>query len=186
MRCQDVKSALAAQRDGELSQSDVLLLEEHLRQCQDCRTFHRRVQALEQWLRTTAPDVHSSLSTERIMLAVQQHKRITQQLENLRLQQRSRIAHLRIVGPPLIAAIVFMVSSVPVVVVTLAILQPDLFVKTLSFLSDVVGTLIVFGQYLQAGLKLVTRNSWLLSVTAFILVVMMGIWLRLMRYPQEA
>jgi anti-sigma factor RsiW len=186
MRCQDVKSALAAQRDGELSQSDGLLLEEHLQQCPGCRAFQQRYQALEQWFRTAAPDARSSISTERIMQAVQQQSRISQQLEDLRLQQRSRVAHLRIVGPSLVIVAVFAVSSIPMAVVTLAILQPDLFVKTLSFLSDVVGMLIVFAQYVQAGLKLITRNSWLLSVTAFVLVVMMGMWLRLMRFPREA
>src|SRR5215467_1292058 len=178
MRCQEVKRALAAQRDGELSQPDALLLEEHLKQCPACRTYQQRVQALEQWFRTATPGARSSISTERIMLAIQQQKRITQQLEDLRMQQRSRIAHLRMVGPSLAAVTMLILGGVPVLLITLAILQPDLMVKTLTFLSDVVGMLIVFAQYIQAGLTLVTRNSWLLSATAFVLVIMMGMWLR--------
>jgi len=186
MRCQDAKLALAAQRDGELAQSDVLLLKEHLRQCPACRAYQQRLQLLDRRLRTAAPDVQSSLSTERIMLAIQQQSRIIQQLEYLRLQQRSRIAHLRIVGPLVAALAVLTLGSIPLLLFILATVQPDLMVKTLTLLSDGVGGLIVFAQYLQAGLMLVTRNSWLLSVTAFILVVMMGMWLRLMRHPQEA
>ena len=102
------------------------------------------------------------------------------------MQQRSRIAQLRIVGPLLAVVAMLALGSVPVLLFTLAIVQPDLMVKTLTLLSDGVGGLIDFAQYLQAGLMLVTRNSWLLSATAFVLVVMMGMWLRLMRHPQEA
>ncbi len=58
-------------------------------------------------------------------------------------------------------------------------------VNTLTWLSDAVGVLIVLAQYIQAGLLLVTRNNLLLSGLAFVLVVMMAMWLRLMRHPQE-
>jgi predicted anti-sigma-YlaC factor YlaD len=186
MRCQDVKLALAAQRDDELAQSDVLLLREHLKQCPACRAYQQRLQCLDRLFRTATSYEQSRISTERIMLAVQQQKRITQQLEDIRMQQRSRIAQLRIVGPLLAVVAMLALGSVPVLLFTLAIVQPDLMVKTLTLLSDGVGALIVFAQYLQAGLTLVTRNSWLLSPTAFVLVVMMGMWLRLMRHPQEA
>ena len=186
MRCQDAKLALAAQRDGELAQSDVLLLREHLKQCPACRAYQQRFQFLDRLLCTATPGVRSNLSTERIMLAIQQQKRITQQLEYLRMQQRLRIAHLRIVGPLVAALAVLTLGSIPLLLFTLATVQPDLMVKTLTLLSDGVGGLIDFAQYLQAGLMLVTRNSWLLSATAFVLVVMMGMWLRLMRHPQEA
>lgn len=181
MRCQDVKSILAAHLDGELSQPDALLLEEHLKQCQACHAFQQRVQALEQLFCTPTPRARSSISTERIMLAVQQQKRITEQLEDLRMQQRSRVAHLRFVVPSLAAIPLLTLCSILVI----AFLQPDLLVKPLTWLSDALGLLIVFAQYLQAGLMLVTRNSLLLSATAFVLVVLMGMWLRLMRHPRE-
>ncbi len=37
MHCQDAKLALAAQHDGDLAQSDVLELQEHLKHCPACR-----------------------------------------------------------------------------------------------------------------------------------------------------
>jgi hypothetical protein len=40
--------------------------------------------------------------------------------------------------------------------------------------------------YLQAGLTLITSQTWLLSGVALVVVVMMGMWLRLMRIPREA
>jgi hypothetical protein len=55
----------------------------------------------------------------------------------------------------------------------------------LSLLGDIVDVLIVLTQYLQAGLMFITRDNRLLLGVAFVLVVMMGMWLRLMRHPQE-
>jgi hypothetical protein len=53
-------------------------------------------------------------------------------------------------------------------------------------LSDGIAALVILAQYLQAGLALVTRDNWLLPGVALVLVVMMGMWLGLMRYPREA
>jgi hypothetical protein len=53
-------------------------------------------------------------------------------------------------------------------------------------LSGIIDVFIILGQNLQEDLTALTRNSWLLSGMAFAVVVMMGVWLRLMRYPQEA
>jgi len=119
------------------------------------------------------------------MLAIQQQKRITQQLEDIRSQQRSREARLRVVGPLLAAVVVLTLSGLPLLLLAAAVFQPDLMVNTLTWLSDAVGVLIVLAQYIQAGLLLVTRNNLLLSGLAFVLVVMMATWLRLMRHPQE-
>ena len=49
-----------------------------------------------------------------------------------------------------------------------------------------VPVLVILAQYVQTALILVTRDNRLLLVVAFVLVVMMGMWLRLMRHPQEA
>ena len=73
----------------------------------------------------------------------------------------------------------------PLLLLAAAIFQSDLMVKTLTWLSDAVGVLIMLAQYFQAGLLLVTRDNLLLSGLAFVLVVMMAMWLRLMRHPQE-
>jgi len=186
MPCRDAKLWLAAQRDGNLTESDALALEEHLEHCSVCRAYEQRLRSLNTLLLTPAPRVYSSISTERIMLAVQQQKRISQQLEDIRTQQRSRMARMGVVGAPLAAMALFTLVSIPLLVLALAIVQPDLLEQTLPLLSNVVGMLIVLAEYFQVGLTLITQDSWLLLGVAFVLVVMMGMWLRLMRHPQGA
>ena len=186
MPCRDAKLWLAAQRDGDLTESDALALEEHLKHCPVCRAYEQRLRSLNTLLLTPAPRVYSSISTERIMLAVQQQKRISQQLEDIRTQQRSRMARMGVVGAPLVAITLFTLVSFPLLLLALAILQPDLLGQTLPLLSDIVGVLIVLAQYFQAGLTIITQDNRLLLGMAFILVIMMGMWLRLMRHPQGA
>ena len=187
MRCRDAKLWLAAQRDGDLTQSDVPELQEHLKQCPACRAFEQRLQCLNTLFLTSTPRrMYSSISTERIMLAIQRQRRISQQLEDIRTQQQSRMARMRVVGIPLAAIAFFTLGSIPLLFLALAIVQPDLLEQALSLLSSVVDVLVVLTQYLQVALTLITRDSRLLLGVAFILVVMTGMWLRLMRYPQEA
>lgn len=120
------------------------------------------------------------------MQAVLQQSRIIQQLEELHAQQQLRMARLRTIGTLLAAIGFFTLGSLPLLVLAIAIIQTDLVVKALSLLSSSIDILFVIGQYLQLGLTLVTHNNWLLSFVAFSVVVMMGMWLRLMRPPQEA
>src|SRR5216683_1714679 len=78
------------------------------------------------------------------------------ELQEIRLQQRSREARLRIIGPLLVVVVISILGGMPLLLLAAAIFQPDLMVKTLTWLSDAVGML-----------------------------VMMAMWLRLMRHPQE-
>ena len=185
MRCRDAKQWLINQRD-DLSQSERAMLQEHLKQCPDCHAAEQQLPQIESLLRTSALRVRPSVSTEKIMQAVQQQRQIWQQLEALRTQQQIRMARLRTVGTALAAIVFFTLSSLPLLILAIAIIQTDLLVKALSLLSSVIDTLFVVAQYLQVGLTLLTHNNWLLSAVAFSVVVMMGMWLRLMRPPQEA
>ncbi|MDQ6660945.1 MAG: zf-HC2 domain-containing protein [Chloroflexota bacterium] len=193
MRCRDAKIWLAAQRDGDLTSSENAVLQEHLKHCPICRKYEQHQSHLDvlfSQVETKRPAQVSSsiptLSTERIMLAVQQQKQITEQLEDISTQQRFRMARLRIVGPSLAAITFFTLGSIPLLFLALAIVQPDLMVKVLSLTGDITDMGIVLTQYLQSSMTLVTRNNWLLSGIALAFVVLMGMWLRLMRYPQEA
>ncbi len=193
MRCREAKLWLAAQHEGETSQSDISLLQEHLRQCPVCHELELRQQRLDALLRSqqglpaqSSLPVSSSISTERIMLAVQQQRRVTQQLEDIRTQQRSRIARFHIVGPSLAAIIFFTLGSIPLLFFAITIVQPDLGVNALSLVSDGLSVLVSLAPYIQSGMTVAAQNNWLLASAAFIFVVMMGMWLRLMRYPQEA
>ena len=186
MRCREAKLWLAAQRDGDLGRPDALALQEHLKHCPACRAYEQRLGYLNTLLPKPTPRMHSSISTERIMLAVEQRKQISRQLEDIRTQQQTRMARMRVVGAPLAAIALFTLVSIPLLVLALAIVQPDLVAQTLPLLSNVVGVLIVPAEYFQVGLTLITQDNWLLLGVAFVLVVMMGMWLRLMRHPQEA
>ena len=186
MRCSDAKRWLAVQRDSELAQSDNSALQEHLKQCPACRAYEQRHRCLNTLLFSPTPHSFSSIPTERILLAVQHQKRITEQLKDIETRQQSRVARLRVVGLPLAAIAFFTLGSIPLLLLALTIVQPDLLVNILSLLGDVVGVLVILAQYLQTALMLITRDNRLLLAVAFVLVVMIGMWLRLMRHPREA
>jgi predicted anti-sigma-YlaC factor YlaD len=187
MRCRDAKQWLTAQRDGDLAQPDTQAVEEHLQTCSVCRAFEQRQLRLDTMLvHTSTPCVFTSISTDHIMLAVQRQKRITQQLEDIRQQQQSRMERMRTVGAACAAIGFFTLSSIPLLLLAITLIQTDLMVKTLLLLQGVIDLFIIIAQYITIGLTLVTRDNWLLSGVAFAVVVMMGMWLRLMRHPQEA
>jgi hypothetical protein len=120
------------------------------------------------------------------MQAVHQQKQITAQLEDIRQQQLTRIARMRKAGAAGAALSFLIVSSVPLLFLIVIILQTDLAIKTLSFLNQAIDTGVVLGEYLQDKLMFITRNNLWLSGLAFVVVIMMGMWLRLMRTPKEA
>src|SRR5579884_1802465 len=160
MRCHDAKLLLAIRRNGDLPEEDIPALQEHVQQCPTCRAFERRQSKVDSLFRDAAPFVPCTIPTDRIMRAVQQQQRITQQLEDLRGQQQSRMARMRVVGTALIASGVFLLSCLPLLAFMLIIVQPGLADSTLAFLSGTIDMLLVFGQYIQNGLTLVTYNNW--------------------------
>jgi hypothetical protein len=189
MRCRDAKIWLNVQRDGDLELPTVTIatdLQAHLRQCVVCREFARQVSCVRVPLQTPAAPVQGSISTDQIMHAVKQRQRITQQLEELRQQQRIRIERIRTIGATGVAISIFTLSSIPLILLVMLILQTDVAMNTLSLLNGVVDVFFILTQYLQNGLTMLTYNNWLLSAVALAMVVMMGMWLRLMRPPQEA
>lgn len=186
MRCREAKQWLTAQREEALAPSEAAALQEHLEQCPTCRALEQRQQQMDTVLRTSTSRPPSRVSTDKILFAVQQRKQVTAQLANIHAQQQQRVARMRTTGTALAALGMFIISSVPLLLLAIIIMQTDMVVKALSWLGSSIDTLIVLAQYLQTGLTLATRNSWLLSTVAFAVVVMMGMWLRLMRHPQEA
>jgi predicted anti-sigma-YlaC factor YlaD len=183
MRCRDAKFWLTVQRDDDPVQSEVSTVQEHLQRCGGCRSFEQNQQRLDILLPHGRESLErAGISTERIMLAIQQHKRITQQLEDIRTKQQSRIARLHRVGPSM-AVVCFALAALPLLVFAV---EPQLIVKVFTLLSGGIEAFFMIAQYVEAELLLITHNSLLLSGVALALVMMMGLWLRLMRYPQEA
>ena len=211
MRCRDAKFWLTVQRDDDSRQSDVSTVQEHLGRCGGCRSFEQDQKRLDTLLprehgkipgagspgnslpismasgqaqRLPVPGsyTYASIPTERIMLAIQEHKRITQQLEDIRRKQQSRLVRLHRVVPSLAIAFVA-IGTLPLL---LFVVQPHLMTQLINPLSGVIDLFITLVQYVQTDLTLVTRNSLLLSGVALVLVVLMSLWLRLMRAPQEA
>ncbi len=197
MRCHDVKQVLAQQRDtDEMDDTDIAAFQKHLGECADCRAFEQRQQSMDMLLRTSQKTEQplvaqsfsstGSVSTRSIMQAVQQRKQISQQLETLHEQQRSRVARLRTGGAVFAAILFFTLGSIPLLILAIMLVQTDFMVQVLLLLSNVVDVLYVLGQYVQTSLTIVTHNSFLLAGVGFVVVLMMGMWLRLMRPPREA
>lgn len=135
---------------------------------------------------SNAPRTSGGLSTERIMQAVEQQRRITDQLVILQAQQQARIAPVRKAGRKLFLAFYLLIGAILLGLISLFVFFPDLFVTILASLSGVMDTLVLLAQYASAGLAFITRQNWLLAGAALAVVVLMGIWLRLMRAPREA
>jgi anti-sigma factor RsiW len=187
MRCRDAKEKLAVQRDGDLTASDAAALEEHLKTCSNCRAFKQSHYSIDHLLCETAtPRVHRSISTDTIMLAVQQQARISQQLEDIQQQQQKRVEKLKPAGTAFAALGFFALSTIPLLVLAITIVQTDLVVQALALLNGAIDALIILAEYLVKGLIVLSRNNWLLSAVGLSVVIMMGMWLRLMRHPQEA
>ncbi len=134
----------------------------------------------------TAPHAYSGVSTERIMRAVEQQRRITNQLEHLQACQQARMAPVRKAGLKILVLVCLFSGAVTLGLLSLFFFLPDLFVALLSSLSGIIDVVVLLAQYISAGLVFITHQSWLLSGVGLVIVVLMGLWLRLMRVPQEA
>jgi len=186
MRCRDAKDWLTAQRENDLVQSEDTALQEHLKNCSASHTHEQYHQRTDFVPGSPTYRMFTSISTERIMQAVERQKRITEQLEDLRTQQRTRIARMRIFTPGFATISYLSLGLISLFLLTLLIFNTDIVVNILESFGGVIDTLVTLAQYLQSGLALVLHEGWLLSVMALVLVIMMGMWLRLMRHPQEA
>ena len=178
MRCRDDKDHFAAQR---ASHSRWSTAENEARNTADTSSVKD-----EQPQMLPPSRAYPSISTERIMQAVEQQRRVSQQLEDLRTQQKQRTAFLRTTGLKLIAALCGVLGVLGIVFVILLLARPDLLERTLDTLSGGIATLLMLEESIRSGLSLIPLSSWLLSGAALLVVLMMGLWLRLMRYPQEA
>jgi hypothetical protein len=186
MRCRDAKVWLTAQRENDLVSSEVAALQEHLKDCSACHTYEQYHKRTGPVLNSPTSRMFTSISTERIMQAVERQKRITEQFEDLRTQQRTRIARLGIFTPRFATLTYLSMGFISLLLLALLIFNTDIVVNVLESFGGVIDTLVILAQYLQSGLALVLHQEWLLSAMALVLVIMMGMWLRLMRHPQEA
>jgi len=186
MRCRDAKFWLTAQREHDLFPSEVTALQEHLKHCSACHTSEQYHKRTDPALNSSTSRMLTSISTERIMQAVERQKRITEQLEYLRNRQRTRMARLRIFTPRFATLTYLSMGVLSLLLLTLLIFNTGIIVNILESFGGVIDTLAIFVQYIQSGLAFVLQQEWLLSAMALALVIMMGMWLRLMRHPQEA
>ena len=186
MRCREAKFWLAAQREHDLRPSEVTALQEHIQHCSACHTYEQYHKQTDPALNPSTSPMFTSVSTERIMQAVERQKRITEQLEYLRNQQRTRMARLPIFTPRFVTLTYLSMGVLSLLLLTLLIFNTDIIVNILESFGGVIDTLAICAQYLQSGLAFVLQQGWLLSAMALALVIMMGMWLRLMRHPQEA
>jgi hypothetical protein len=187
MRCRDARQWLLNQGSEEEAPQQKQLVLEHLARCPACQTYRRQQQQVGRLLQQSSPaPVPCNLSTEQIMQAIYLRQRTTRQLEQLRLQERSRLARLRPLGSSLLIVLLLLTASLPVVLFVLFFIEPEVLVSLLPVLGGVVDVLLIAAQYLLLGLSIVSQDNLLLAALAFVLLLLAGIWLRLMRVPQEA
>ncbi len=186
MRSRDAKDWLTTRRENDLVQSDVNTRMQHMKYRGDLHEHERYPQQMDQMLQSPASRMFTSISTERIMQAVERQKRITEQLEDLRKQQKTRIARMRIFTPRYATLTYLGMGFILLLLLALLIFNTDIVINFLESFGGVIDTLAMLAQYIQTGLAQVLKQGWLLSAIALALVIMMGMWLRLMRHPQEA
>jgi len=184
MRCRDTKDQFAARRDALAS-----------RPAENDGTIHMsasspdlevpRVPQQPDLLGTPPSRMYPGISTERIMRAVEQQRRITQQLEHLQARQQERNNLLRITVPMFLAGVFLSLGILTIIFLVLSFFQPEILARILTLLSGSIAVLVAIAEGLQAALVLIPSNSWLLSGAALAVVLMMGMWLRLMRTPHE-
>jgi hypothetical protein len=129
---------------------------------------------------------YSSITTERIMRAVEQQRRITDQLVGLQAQQQARVARVKRAGKKLLVAMIVLTAVVTLGLLILFIFLPDQFLAVLSFSSGAIDIIVQLARYVSPGLAFITQQNWFLAGAALVIVVMVGIWIHLMRTPQEA
>jgi len=127
----------------------------------------------------------SSISTERIMRAVEEQRRVSQQLEDLHVQQRQRTALLYTQGLKWIGVLWCLGGVLAGGFVLLLMMRPDLLDRTLNSLDGSITFLLILAEQIKLGLSLIPASNWLLSVAALAVVLMVGLWIRLMRHPQD-
>jgi hypothetical protein len=189
MRCRDdAKAWLDAQRNPDLDREFQAPVLQEIEQTDDANrnTRHHQPWLMEERFDVPTPLMRASISTDRIMHAIQQQRRATQQLEHIRCQQRTRVERLGPFAAAAAALGLFLLSSIPLFCFAVLLIQTDIIASLIMVLSGVLDVCIIVAQYLQEELTLLTHNNLLLSGLAFAIVVMMGMWLRLMRPPREA
>ncbi|MGH2508720.1 MAG: hypothetical protein ACRDHZ_15145 [Ktedonobacteraceae bacterium] len=180
MRCHDAKRGKPVQRGEHLAQ-----LAEQSRQGEDVRASSCAFGQDATPAENPPSRPCSGISTARIMYAVERQRRITQQLDDLRAQQQQRTAFLRTTGLKLLAWIGGTLGLVVSMCLVGLVFQPVLLVRTLTLFSGFIALLLALGVDIQEGLALIPSNNWVLSGAALVVVLMMFMWLRLMRYPHE-
>ncbi len=178
MRCRDAKNRLIGQRASHLARPEE---NEEEKYGGPCSPGPEQLEPLV----TSSSHMCPGISTERIMQAVDRQRRITQQLDDLRVQQKQRTAFLRVAGLKLVVAVCYASGILGAVFVILLLLRPEMLAQTLDLLGNGVAALLIVEEDIKLGLSLIPSSSWLLSGVALVAVLMMGLWVHLMRHPQE-
>lgn len=188
MNCQQAKRSLIAQRDHSdtPTKSQDEAVREHLRGCPACQVFEQRLRRAQMVQPPLVQRVYSSISTERIMQAVAQEKFAAKQVEAMRVQQQRRMVQQRSIVLPTLLIIAFALLVIPLLLATVAMIEPDIMANMPPALSGLIYMMMLGVQYLHTGSLLITKDTALLIIGALALVIMVGMWLRLMRSPRQA
>lgn len=179
MRCRDAKKQFTAPRVS----YPVRPLENDDKD--DTGSCSPHLQQPEQHLESTSSRQYPTISTARIMQAVEQQRRISQQLEDLQARQKQRTAFLRTAGLKLLVVFWSLGGVLAVAFVTLLIVRPEFLAHVLDWLGGGIALLLLVEDELKQELALIPAASWVFSGIALLIVLMMALWVRLMRHPRE-
>ncbi|WP_376796177.1 hypothetical protein [Thermogemmatispora sp.] len=188
MRCRDARAWLCEEHSDSEAETARLRSEvlSHLALCPACRQYAQQQRRLQQLLGASFSPVSCRISTAQIMQAIYLRQRTTRQLEELHQQQRTRLARLQTLSSLFLVSLFILTAGIPFLLFLLFFNQPELLVRTLLLLSDMVDAFLVMLTYLRLGLSFVSQDNLLLAGLAFLLLLLSAMWLRLMRAPQEA
>lgn len=186
MRSRDVNDRLNVQRASHPARpvEHETIAQRHERF--SCQQSDQQVEQSSQELEMLSSPLYPSISTERIMRAVEHQKRITQELDDLCARQQQRAVLLRRTSVRLIIGVSVSLGGLALAFILLSLFRPDMLVRLLGLLGDTIAMLVALTDGIRSALLLIPANSWLLSGVALVIVLMVGVWLRLMRFPQEA
>jgi hypothetical protein len=132
-----------------------------------------------------ASRLYPVISTERIMQAVEQQKRITRELEDLCMHQRASALRMRRTTIRLMVGASGLCGLLALTFILLTLFQPEVLAHLLNLAGSSIALGFAIGEEIKAALAPLPSNSWFFSGVALALVALVSLWVRLMHYPRE-
>jgi hypothetical protein len=119
------------------------------------------------------------------MQAVEQQKRVTQELEDLCVRQQASAQRLRQTTISLMVGASGVCGLLALTFILLTLFQPEILAHLLNLAGSTIALGFAVGEEIKTALAPLPSNSWFFSGVALAIVAMVGLWLHLMHCPRE-